>query len=168
MDEQIFRTLQPALLSLLDESIWALITSKALPLVILAAAAFWAHRNQRWKTLAICVALGLLGESISSHLIKPFLAVPRPCRLEGMSLLSRCSWTYSMPSSHAVSITAGLVPLALHWRRAAPWLAVAALLFILSRAALGMHWPSDLFVGALLGSAIGFTGYQLQKRTTAR
>ena len=47
-------------------------------------------------------------------------------------------------------------------------LAVASLLFILSRAALGMHWPSDLFVGALLGSAIGFTGYQLQKRTTAR
>ena len=168
MDEQIFRTLQPLLLGIIGEPVWALITSWALPGAILVAAGFWAHRERRWKTLAVCIACGLLGETLSSHVIKPLFAIPRPCRVDGLSLLSRCSWTYSMPSSHAVSITAGLLPLALHWKRAAPALALLGLLFILSRSALGMHWPSDLLVGTLIGAAIGFIGYRLQKRTAAR
>ena len=168
MDEQIFRTLQSFLLGAVGEPVWALITSKALPGCVLIAAAVWAHRQRRWKTLAVCVACGLVGEALSSHVIKPLLAVPRPCQTEGLSLLSRCSSTYAMPSSHAVSITAGLLPLALHWRRAAPPLAVLGLLFILSRSALGMHWPSDLAVGTILGAGIGFIGYHLQKRTAAR
>ena len=168
MDEQIFRSLQSVLLALISEPIWALITSWALPGCILVAASIWAHRERRWKTLAVCVACGLLGETLSSHVIKPLLAIPRPCRIDGLSLLNRCSWTYSMPSSHAVSITAGLLPLALHWRRSAPALAGLGLLFILSRSALGMHWPSDLVVGTLIGAAIGFIGYRIQKRTTAR
>ncbi len=168
MDEQIFRTLQSFLLTIIGEPVWAIITSWALPGCILIGAGFWAHRERRWKTLAICVACGLLGEALSSHVIKPLLGIPRPCRIEGLSLLSRCSWTYSMPSSHAVSITAGLVPLALHWKRAAPILAILGLLFILSRSALGMHWPSDLVIGTLLGAGIGFIGYRIQKRTAAR
>ena len=168
MDEQIFRSLQSVLLALISEPVWALITSWALPGGILIAASFWAHRERRWKTLAVCVACGLLGEALSSHVIKPLLAIPRPCRIDGLSPLTRCSWTYSMPSSHAVSITAGLLPLALHWRRAAPALAALGLLFILSRSALGMHWPSDLIVGTLVGAGIGFIGYRGQKLTTAR
>ena len=85
MDEQIFRTLQPALLSLLDESIWALITSKALPLSSSPPPRSGASKPALENAGNLRRA-GLLGESISSHLIKPLLAVPRPCRLEGMSL----------------------------------------------------------------------------------
>ena len=168
MDEQIFRSLQPVLLGLIGEPGWALITSWALPGLVLAAAGLWAHRERRWKTLLICVCCGLLGESLSSHVIKPIFAVARPCRIEGMSLLTRCSWTYSMPSSHAVSIVAGLLPLALAWRRAALGLGVLAFLFIMSRSALGMHWPSDLLVGALIGAIIGIAGHRWQNRTAAR
>ena len=58
MDEQIFRTLQPLLLGIISEPVWALITSWALPGAILVAAGFWAHRERRWKTLAVCIACG--------------------------------------------------------------------------------------------------------------
>jgi undecaprenyl-diphosphatase len=73
-----------------------------------------------------------------------------------------------MPSSHAVSIVAGLLPLGLAWRRAAAPLCGAALLFIASRLALGMHWPSDLLVGAFIGAIIGFAGWRLENRLAAR
>ena len=168
MDEQVFRSLQPLLLNALSEFGWALITSKALPGLILVAGALWAHREKRFKTLIFCCACGLLGETLNSHIIKPLFALPRPCLQEGLSLLSRCSQTYSMPSSHAVAIVAGTLPLALAWRRAALPLAIAALLFIVSRLALGMHWPSDLLVGAIVGALIGLGGWRLENRLAAR
>jgi undecaprenyl-diphosphatase len=168
MDIQIFRFLQPRLLAVLNESAWALISSWALPGLLIIAASVWAQRHKRWKTLGLCLACGLLGESLNSHLIKPIFALPRPCLSEGLSLLQRCSSTYSMPSSHAVSIVAGLLPLAWAWRSAAPALAFSGAIFIISRIALGMHWPSDLIVGALVGMAIGILGITAQKRFAAR
>lgn len=168
MDIQVFRFLQPLLLAVLSESAWAVISSWALPGLCIIAGAFWAQRHKRWKTLALCLACGLLGESLNSHLFKPLFALPRPCLSEGLSLLQRCSSTYSMPSSHAVSIVAGLLPMAWAWRSAAPVLAFSAGLFIISRIALGMHWPSDLIIGALVGTAIGLLGISTQKRFAAR
>ncbi len=168
MDEQLFRTLHPILLHSLNEAAWRLITSWALPGTVLVAAALWAQREKQVKTLLVCIACGLLGESLNSHIIKPLFALPRPCLQEGLSLLARCSSTYSMPSSHAVSIVAGLLPLALAWRRAALPLAVLALLFMASRLALGMHWPSDLLVGAIVGALIGLGGWRLQNKFAGR
>ena len=168
MDEQLFRRLQPLLLNALSEYGWSLITSWALPGLVFVAAALWAQRERRLQTLLICVACGLLAESLNSQIIKSLFAAPRPCLQEGLSLLSRCSPTYSMPSSHAVSIVAGLLPLSLAWRRAAAPLAIAALLFIASRLALGMHWPSDLLVGAVIGAIIGLAGWRLENRLAAR
>jgi decaprenylphosphoryl-5-phosphoribose phosphatase len=64
--------------------------------------------------------------------------------------------TYSFPSAHATtSFTAaraygGLIP-------AAP-LYAAASLFAVSRPYLGVHYPSDVIVGALLGAVLGVAG----------
>ncbi|MDE0881664.1 MAG: phosphatase PAP2 family protein [Myxococcota bacterium] len=168
MDVQIFRFLQPLLLAVLNEPAWVLISSWALPGLLIIAGSIWAQRHKQWKTLALCLACGLLAETLNSHLIKPIFALPRPCLSEGLSLLQRCSSTYSMPSSHAVSIVAGLLPLAWAWRSAAPVFVFSGGLFIISRIALGMHWPSDLIVGALIGSGIGLLGISAQKRFAAR
>jgi undecaprenyl-diphosphatase len=60
-----------------------------------------------------------------------------------------------MPSGHAMNAFAGAVLLAAAVPRARWPLLVLAALIALSRVYLGVHFPSDVIAGALLGSAIG-------------
>ncbi|HSA78305.1 MAG TPA: phosphatase PAP2 family protein, partial [Nitrospirota bacterium] len=82
-----------------------------------------------------------------------------------------CPSSYSMPSGHAISSFAVALPLfyltqeyiALIWRL---YPLLLASLIAFSRIYLGVHYPSDALVGALLGAIIGLvlsSLYQLMK-----
>lgn len=57
----------------------------------------------------------------------------------------------SFPSSHATSTTAALLKLAKITRNPLPLLGVPVMM--LSRMVLGVHYPTDVFAGAILGAA---------------
>lgn len=61
----------------------------------------------------------------------------------------------SFPSGHAMTAAGAYGAVALVWRR--PWVVAACVALIvviaLTRVALGVHWLSDVVVGALLGAA---------------
>lgn len=70
----------------------------------------------------------------------------------------------SFPSGHAQHAFAWATFLALRWRRGAAAFVALAALVALSRVVLGVHFPLDVLVGALLGAGFGAAGYAAARR----
>jgi len=92
--------------------------------------------------------------------LKDVAARPRPCQaLEGVRLIVSCPRSFSLPSSHATTSFAFITPYLVLARRfiQTGWLVyivMLASLIALSRAYLGVHYPSDVLAGAVLGAAV--------------
>jgi len=111
--------------------------------------------------LVACVAAYLSG--LVEDWMKEAVARVRPCRtIEGIRLMVDCPKSYSIPSGHAISSFSFALPLvyltrehiALIWRL---YPLLLASLIAFSRLYLGVHYPSDVLAGALLGAGIGLT-----------
>ncbi|HBU47437.1 MAG TPA: hypothetical protein DEB46_03925 [Myxococcales bacterium] len=168
-DQQLFTLLHLPLLDLLGEPVWRWLTSLALPLTLLLVTSAWGwHARRPLLPVGIALATGLLAEQLSSRVLKPFVGRPRPCSVEDLSSLA-CTGGLSMPSSHAISICAGIGVLWFLYPKLRPLYLLGAGLFILSRLALGVHYPGDLLVGSLLGCAISWSvGKRLLRTPWAR
>jgi undecaprenyl-diphosphatase len=110
-------------------------------------------------TIGISVCSAVLVEGIES-ILKTTIARVRPCHvLEGVRLLTLCPEGYSMPSGHAISSFAFATPVFYLTRRYVPlaWrcypLGLAATVAF-SRVYVGVHYPTDVIIGALLGGMI--------------
>jgi undecaprenyl-diphosphatase len=94
--------------------------------------------------------------------IKHVIRRIRPCNaLEGIKLLVGCTKSYSMPSNHATNSFAAAVVLYYFTRRNIPVLfsvypLILAALVAFSRVYVGVHYPGDVVIGALLGTAVAF------------
>ncbi len=100
----------------------------------------------------ICAFLGPLAIGLN-YVVKAIVKRPRPV-LEGLPPLGGAPSSLSFPSAHATSSFA----VATAMTRVEPWGALAfalALALSLGRPYLGMHYPSDVVVGALLGVLLG-------------
>lgn len=94
---------------------------------------------------------------IPDAVLKPLAARPRPFVTHAdLPLLREQPPDYSFPSGHASTAVAGAYALTAMWPagRAAWWTLAACI--ALSRAYLGVHYPTDLVAGALLGWFIGW------------
>jgi len=69
---------------------------------------------------------------------------------------------YSFPSTHATLAWAMAVILSREEPRLKYWFYTLAVLISLSRIYLGVHYPSDVAGGALLGWAIGYGAMRLE------
>jgi len=114
-------------------------------------AAGWAlDRTQRarWRRATATVA----GTFVLNTAIKQIVRRPRP-RLPGLPPLTSTPSRLSFPSAHASTSFAGAIAYARLGLPAAPLCALAAGLS-LSRLYLGVHYPSDVLAGALLGTLV--------------
>ena len=107
------------------------------------------ERHEAWL---ICAALGPIA-IVLNYGIKLLVRRPRPV-LEGLPPLGGAPSSLSFPSAHALSSFA--VATAMY--RVDPATAgalVIALAISLGRPYLGMHYPSDVLAGAVLGVLLG-------------
>jgi undecaprenyl-diphosphatase len=128
--------------------------------IVATLAWFWRERSVR-ALVPVVAYLGGEGlvfairEVIHRHR-PPSANFPGPHALSGVH---ETSWSF--PSGHATACTAVLIAalgvLAIARRTAWPWLLalLAAAAIAYSRLDLGVHWPSDVYIGFVLGTAWG-------------
>jgi len=139
--------------------------------VYIAAFAFLIYKF-RWKGVRMMIAcLILVGSAdlLTNRVIKDLVARPRPCSLTS-DPSGLYSWIktpdgprqgYSFPSSHAVNNFAGVVFFILLFPKSRKllWLLVPAFIVAMTRPYLGLHYPSDIAGGIIIGTGMawGFT-----------
>jgi len=123
----------------------------------------YCNRSRAWIPL---LAIGLtmtVSDTLSSKLIKKSVKRSRPCHIveehPQTIVRVRCGGGYSFTSSHATNhfTLAWLLPVLLGFRqRWFKWLCLFwAGLISISQVYVGVHYPIDIFCGALLGSLLG-------------
>ena len=113
--------------------------------------------TKKHRRTGILLLLGLLcGALVGNVVLKNLVARPRPCWLdESVQLLIATPKDFSFPSGHTLSSTIGATILTRADHRFGYAAIPLAVLLAFSRLYLYVHFPSDVFAGAVLGLVIG-------------
>ncbi len=132
---------------------------------IALAAVLCCFRPTRRAAVAAAIAL-LLSLLVNNLFLKPLVDRTRPYEVvEGLVNLVPPPGDPSFPSGHAGASFAASTAMFPHLKRR--WgvcLMVLAVLIALSRLYLGVHFPTDVAAGALIGVVLGMVGSRLSCR----
>jgi undecaprenyl-diphosphatase len=121
--------------------------------------------NKKWVILLGLVVTVGLTDATSSRVIKKNVQRIRPCNatelMQDIRLRVPCGGGYSFTSSHAANHFAVAVFLIVIFGLSGQWQQKAMLVWAgtiaFSQVYVGVHYPLDVFMGALLGSIIGWS-----------
>jgi len=106
-------------------------------------------------TVLLALIIIILSDHLSSSFIKPLVRRTRPCHpdvfIEGGRFLIGLKRSFSFPSSHAANITSMAVLFSTKYQKWTALFGFVALMVSTSRIYVGVHYPSDVLVGCILG-----------------
>ncbi len=103
------------------------------------------------------ILLIIFTDQFSYKILKEIFHRPRPCiALTDVITPLGCNGTWSFPSNHAVNNFAAATFYYVLFPKLKWALFSTAALVSISRVYLGLHYPSDILGGAIIGSAIGY------------
>jgi undecaprenyl-diphosphatase len=135
------------------------LSGAAVGLYAMATFALWflsrPYRDLRWKRACLSALAAAAVALLANQLIADIWARPRPfvTHASATHLLAAPSPDPSFPSDHAAAAFAIAFAVLAFSRRAGLAFLTVATLIGLDRIALGLHYPSDVAAGILVGSA---------------
>ena len=123
------------------------------------SALLWKGGRTWLRVFAIALLLGICsGDWVIWDTIKHAVARPRPFhQLSDARLIIGMGDSYSMPSSHSANWFAATVITFIFYRRSIWFMLPIASTVAFSRMHNGVHYPSDVLTGAILGAGYGAT-----------
>ena len=136
------------------------ICTETMAVVLIAAIMYWCVDKKCGQRLLFAITGSI---TINSGL-KNFFKVERPIGSEGLESLRTSTATgYSFPSGHTQTATTVWVSIMEYFRRR--WVIVLGIIMMLgagvSRLYLGVHWPTDVLGGLILGIVISLVFVKL-------
>jgi undecaprenyl-diphosphatase len=129
---------------------WELLFAVAIALLLI--------RNRDVKTLGVLLLAALWLAHIASPALKQMVARPRPFLVYPDIKALVQAYGYSFPSGHALCAFTAAGLLCAFLKRHYVFYFFASLVAF-SRVYLGVHYPTDVLGGALIGIAIGWSVY---------
>ena len=119
-----------------------------------AAIAMLGGRTGRRAGVATALA-SVVATYVVQKGVKPVFRRARPAVERGARVVGDRPIDHSFPSGHSASSFAAATALSIYYPKAAPLAFTVAGCVALSRVHLGVHYPSDAAVGAMVGIGIG-------------
>lgn len=177
LDRQLLLLINGANSPFFDTLMWT-VSGKLVWIPVYAALLYfmWRKAPKNWWILAIGIGVAiLLADTVSVHAFKNVVCRYRPSHnLELQDVIhlvnNKRGGMYGFVSSHAANMfsIATFVSLLLSKRWLTVTLFVWAAIISYSRIYLGLHYPADVFCGALLGIAAGAVAYKLHQFLTKK
>jgi len=129
------------------------------------------YRGRKGVTVVFFLLLSLGVTMVFTSVVKGYVARLRPNNVEALNELIRILQTpssFSFFSGHASSNFSITTFVVLSLRQYSKWIYLSylwPLVFVLSRIFVGVHYPSDIFVGALVGTSFAFLFHYLCQKT---
>jgi undecaprenyl-diphosphatase len=121
----------------------------------------FAGGEQHYRALVSCTIAIFTGVAL-------FTALKRVCRRPRPKFAAPRAFDvpeppdqFSFPSGHTITAFAACVNLMHYYPEASPVLLFCAASIAASRILLGMHYPSDVVVGAAIGTGLGYSAFLL-------
>lgn len=127
--------------------------------ITLILLAFTTHSAQM---IAVASAISLAFSHVPVAIMKKLYPRKRPyLSLDKINVLANPLEDHSFPSSHTTAIFSIIIPFVLLYPPLAMFLIPVGILVGISRVFLGLHYPSDVVAGSILGSTTAFFSYLL-------
>ena len=161
LDATLFHWVNPGMNNRVFDAVMPFLSGNPffLPLVLLACAMLLWKGGARGRlcVLMLAVAIGL-GDGLICNTLKHLIGRPRPfLAFTDVHVPASIGMTGSgsMPSSHATNWFAATMVLFVYYRRSIRFMLPLAVLVAFSRVYNGVHYPSDVLAGAILGAGTG-------------
>jgi undecaprenyl-diphosphatase len=159
VDVALFRYINSTLANPVTDFIMPIITSdwnlRIIYAVTMLLLVWRGTKEVRWL-VAFSVVTMIIADQLASGLFKELFGRVRPCHtLDSVNLLVNCGAGKSMPSGHATNAFAQAAFFWVSVRRYGWYLFPFAAIVAMSRVFVGVHYPFDIIVGALLGGMVG-------------
>jgi undecaprenyl-diphosphatase len=128
--------------------------------LLLALGLAWSHSAAELSLLG-CLALAFLLERPAYFILKNSCRRDRPQAALNIQSFIIPSDRFSFPSGHTSAAFLMATLLGSFYPLATPFLLVWALLVGMARVVLGVHFPTDTLIGALMGTAIALLSMEI-------